>query len=262
MSSPSPPAGCRSSRPGKRITTRGTNGVVGAVALHPSVVRAPPPGQAHTFTIATRRSIGHETPLLPGRLRPDDRRNSPHGHRSSTMPLTLFAFEPPSAWRRRNSGTCLSQDDRRTPGTQPHPGSAVLRPDTRTPKNRAGSGIPDSARSPCFSGFSGAPPLPPPAVQRQIPAMVRVPALGLEVGCFRFAYAAPRCHQAVEANTVAAVPWWRADTRFLVCTDSCYPSLDRTHRGCTLTTGMTVLCGVVDKCGCSRDDARQLPRTG
>ena len=130
MSSPSPPAGCLSSRPGKRITTRGTNGVVGAVALHPSVVRAPPPGQAHTFTIATRRSIGHETPLLPGRLRPDDRRNSPHGHRSSTMPLTLFAFEPPSAWRRRNSGTFIAE---RSPasGTRRHASRAVARPDHR-----------------------------------------------------------------------------------------------------------------------------------
>ena len=70
-----------------------------------------------------------------------------------------------------------------------------------SPRNWAVSATPEFGSFPCFSAFSRAPPLRLPAVQRQIPAMVRWPAPELEVGCFRFAYAAPRCHQAVEANT-------------------------------------------------------------
>ena len=64
---------------------------------------------------------------------------------------------------------------------------------TGSPRIRAASHISDSRRSPCFSGCSGSPHLPPPATVCHDSAMVRVPAPRLEFGCFRIAYGGLRC---------------------------------------------------------------------
>ena len=63
----------------------------------------------------------------------------------------------------------------------------------RSPRNRAASGISDSERSPCFCSYSDSRQLPPPATGCQYPAMVRVPAPGLEFECFQIAYGGLSC---------------------------------------------------------------------
>ena len=64
---------------------------------------------------------------------------------------------------------------------------------TGSPRNRAASVISDHGRSSCFTGYSGSRPLAPPATGCHDHAMVRLPAPGLEFGCFQIAYGTLRC---------------------------------------------------------------------
>ena len=186
MSSPSPPAGCLSSRPGKRITTRGTNGVVGAVALHPSVVRARPPGQAHTFAIATRRCIGHETPLLPGRLRPGRFAATVTADRVAS---TLWEFAPRSACARPGSGTFGAGTIIHRRNAPPTPcGHSCASPGPREgERHRFISGC---GKPVCLSGFTGSGPLQPPTTGHRLPSTSFPPGCaylrsGLNSGAFK-----------------------------------------------------------------------------
>ena len=71
-------------------------------------------------------------------------------------------------------------------------GSATAWPGRATRESLALSDVSDSRRSPCFCSYSGSRRLSPPATGCQYPAMVRVPAPGLELGCFHIAYGALR----------------------------------------------------------------------
>ena len=85
------------------------------------------------------------------------------------------------------------RDDHRCPERDAHCHRAVVRPGPGSPRIRAAPGISDSQTSACFSGYNDSRRLHPPATGCQYPAMVRVPAPGLEFGCFQIAYGGLRC---------------------------------------------------------------------
>ena len=191
MSPPSPPAGCLSSRPGKRITTRGTNGVVGAVALHPSVVRAPAAGGRRTHSPSPRADasamklrcfLAACARTIAATVHGGPRRVDAVGIRPS---VRLRAPGVRDVWGRGQSSTS---------GTRRHRRRAVVSsgpPDPREAGRHRTFPTPGDHRgSPATANLGGSHHRTPGV---RIPSLARLRALQFVLGCFQLAYGGPGC---------------------------------------------------------------------
>ena len=149
----------------------------------PAPVTSTPNRHGHVFALASRpRSPSKRLGRRDAYARPLNPTETP----PARSPSGFAAIWNPQA-------RCIrGRDHHRRPERDAHCHRAVVRPGPGPPRITAASGISDSGRSPCFSGYSDSRRLPHPATGYQYPAMVRVPAPGLEFGCFQIAYGALR----------------------------------------------------------------------